>query len=86
MERHFFGQDAPKGRQVWVFGVGPAECAVRLGRIMEGDKTSISESRTWSKKACRKDKKALNGSLARRPEMGGGALRARRRAEMRKKI
>ena len=54
------------------------------GEDYEGDKTRTSESRSWSKKACRKDKKALNGNLARRPEMGGGALRARRLARIRK--
>ena len=70
LEHHFFSQDAPKGRKLCIFGVGPAECAARLGRIMEGDKTRTSESRTWSKKACRKDKQALNDNPARRPRDG----------------
>ena len=36
LERHFCGQNAPKGRQTWVKRVGPAECAGSLGRIMDG--------------------------------------------------
>ena len=84
------GREAPKVRQRCGQGAGLAECAGLLGRIKEGLQTfrlqipglieNLTKEKVSTELANGCKRPGFDGST-RRPELGGGSLRAFRRAD-----